>query len=640
VLQEVAAARHVLMMCGSTTIDGHIFCLGVKSLKLTYRTSPELQTLPSVIYLIERTGLRSKYTANLPGKFSLEIRSLAELLDMFHTRQATDTRDKVYALLGMSSDDPGKAGLKPDYEISWEELFQQLVKFVLGRDISVKTSSQRAVIKCKGCILGQVSSVKRNDKQNVKIKSRNTAWDLGVTIEWTLQTSVEPIQKHDIICFLYGASKPTIIRLCKDHFAVVVIAATPLNGSRPSSSFEWLKLSQSTTQFLRGFLLVWDWENSYGKLKDQGEYETLIKIYSQALVSSKAESRGYLSEATRFWNDIAILDDLKEYDKADERLLEAKSGYVAAFGKDHLPGLISQYGRTLLSFAAGEGHEDVTKLLLDIVDPDIKDGKFGHTPLYRAAENGHKAIVKLLLTTGQVDANSKNHDGQTPLYRAVENGHEAIVKLLLATGQVEADSKNHDSQTLLYRAAENGHKAIVKLLLATGQVEADSKDNHSRTPLYRAAKNGHEAIVKLLLATGQVEADSKDNNGRTPLYCAAENGHEAMVKLLLATGQVEADSKDNNGRTPLYRAAENGHEAMVKLLLATGQVEADSKDSYSGRTPLYCAAKNGHKAIVKLLLATGQVEADSKDNHGRTPLYCAAENGHEAIVKILDKYIN
>jgi hypothetical protein len=43
---------------------------------------------------------------------------------MFHTRQASDLRDKVYALLGMSSDNPGKAGLQPDYKISWEKLFQ------------------------------------------------------------------------------------------------------------------------------------------------------------------------------------------------------------------------------------------------------------------------------------------------------------------------------------------------------------------------------------------------------------------------------------------------------------------------------------------------------------------------------------
>jgi hypothetical protein len=171
---------------------------------------------------------------------------------MFYTRQASDPRDKIYALLGISSDDPSKAGLLPDYKISWDELFEQLIKFVLGNDICPKISSRRAVIKNKGFILGQVSSV-RDDRQNVNITSRNAAWQLGGKIEWFLHASAEPIQERDIICLLHGVSKPTIIRLCKDHFAVVVIAVTPLNGN---SSLGWPDTSQSRTQFLRDFLLV------------------------------------------------------------------------------------------------------------------------------------------------------------------------------------------------------------------------------------------------------------------------------------------------------------------------------------------------------------------------------------------------
>src|SRR5438874_1311044 len=57
VLQEVAAARHVLIMCGSTEIDGYAFCLGIKSLEeskeLSYKSYPDLQSLiHSVTYLI------------------------------------------------------------------------------------------------------------------------------------------------------------------------------------------------------------------------------------------------------------------------------------------------------------------------------------------------------------------------------------------------------------------------------------------------------------------------------------------------------------------------------------------------------------------------------------------------------------
>jgi ankyrin repeat protein len=571
VLQEAAAARNIVIMCGSTTIDGYTFCLGVKSLEFSYTASPELRTLPSVIYLIERAGLRPKITANMSGRFSLEIRSLAELIDMFHSRQATDPRDMVYALLGMSSEDPETTVIQPDYEISWEELFQQLVKSVLGKKMSMEISCQRPVIKCKGCVLGLVRSVERGDRQCVKFTCRNKVWgQIGDRREWTLQASANPIQKHDIICLLYGASKPSIIRLCKDHFVVVVIAATPLKKDWWSRSYEWIswpKLSQLTTQFLRDFLLIWDWGNFYEESQDHGDYKTLTKVYSQGLVSSKAESKEYFSEAARLWNDIEILDELEEYGKADERILEARRGYAAAFGKDSVPWEIYQHGRTLLSIAAGEGHKDITKLLLDTVDPDIKDGRFLRTPLCWAAIYGHEAVIKLLLETGKVEADSKDKWDRTPLWYASSIGHEAVVKLLLESGQVNPDSKDKWDETPLWCATDSGHEAIVKLLLETGEVDVNSRHEWGKTPLSQAADNENKAILKLFLETGKADVDSKDNLGKTLLSKAVDNGYEAIVKLLLETGKVDIDLKDMWGKSPLSRATDKGDEVIVKLLL-------------------------------------------------------------------------
>ncbi|KAH9224675.1 heterokaryon incompatibility protein-domain-containing protein [Leptodontidium sp. 2 PMI_412] len=362
VLQEVAAARHIVMMCGPIEIDGYAFCVGLKSLELSYAASPELQTLPSVTYLIERAGLRSNYTANSPEKFSLNTRCLAEPIDMFHTRKATEVRDKVYALLGMSSDNPDEAGLQPDYELPWKVLFQQLVKFVLGKDVSVETSdgSQRAVIKSKACILGQVSRARSDDRQN------------------TLQASAKFIQERDIICFLQGASKPTIIRLYKDHFAIIVIAVTPL---KESGSPKQVDLSKSITHFSRDFLLVWDWEQLLEESQD------------------REESKNWMSfdQATNIWNVTLILEDLEEFEKAEKRLREAIKGYEIAFGEEQSI-LKSQYGLTPLLWAVGNEYINVVNLLLakDSIDPDLKDNQYGRTPLSWAAENGHEAVVKLL----------------------------------------------------------------------------------------------------------------------------------------------------------------------------------------------------------------------------------------------------
>ncbi|KAK4119888.1 HET-domain-containing protein [Parathielavia appendiculata] len=112
VLQEVAAARQVLIMCHTAEIDGYTFCSG---LNIRFR---------SVAYLINGAIFRPKYATSRPDRFSLDIRPLGKLMDMYHNREATDCRDKVYALLGMSSDDYISTGLSPDYDkTSWKELF-------------------------------------------------------------------------------------------------------------------------------------------------------------------------------------------------------------------------------------------------------------------------------------------------------------------------------------------------------------------------------------------------------------------------------------------------------------------------------------------------------------------------------------
>ncbi|KAF2191875.1 hypothetical protein K469DRAFT_344388 [Zopfia rhizophila CBS 207.26] len=134
-----------------------------------------------------------------------------------------------------------------------------------------------------------------------------------------------------------------------------------------------------------------------------------------------------------------------------------------------------------------------------VLEGDIKE----KTLLSHAAGRGHEAVVKLLLEKGAA-LESKSNSGRTPLSWAAQNGHEAVVvKLLLEKGAV-LESKSNSGRTPLSWAAQNGHEAVAKLLLEKGAVLESKDKDYGWTPLLWAERYGHEAVVKLLLEKGAV----------------------------------------------------------------------------------------------------------------------------------------
>ena len=157
----------------------------------------------------------SKSARNKPARYILfNIRPLGELVDMYHTRRATNHHDKVYALLGMSSDNPGTAELLANYKTLWEEIFRKLIRFCLSDEMSASVWDNRAVavIQGKGRIIGKVSLVQRNDArgdiQNIGIAWKNTLGHLdrkgGDNSLFRLQVSAKPICVGDAVCVYKG----------------------------------------------------------------------------------------------------------------------------------------------------------------------------------------------------------------------------------------------------------------------------------------------------------------------------------------------------------------------------------------------------------------------------------------------------
>jgi hypothetical protein len=504
------------MVCGSTEIDGYAFCLGVESWKGFYDAQPHLRSLiRSVLYLIRGAIFRSKGS----DRVSKEKCPLGELIDMYHAHEATLHSDKVYSLLGMSSDDLSKASLLPDYNVSWKDLFETLIRFLLCKEIFVEASSDKeiAVIQSEGYILGKVSSIPRNinwnSGQGVDVIWRNSLGTLGFTgkrsSHWTLQSSAEPVMIGDVICLLQGASNLTIIRFCEDHWAIIRIAATPpqIILTR-NKDVEWLKYLQLAKPISsRNFQCVWDWETSPGKLQRQGEYEEL---------------QGYLDKVIRSWNFALVLGDIEEYGKAEEKFQEAMEGYGSTVGKERERDMVVNQ----LSSANG-------------ADLDLMNSQYGQPPLSWAAERGHVAIVELLIRTDRVNVNIKDMNGKAPLLLAALGGHLAVVERLLEKkAEINAAaSSGYFARTALQAAAEGGHLAVVERLLEEkAEVNATAAyGNEGITALQAAAEGGHLAVVeRLLKEKAEVNAAaSAGDRGRTALQAAAEGGHLAVVERLL-----------------------------------------------------------------------------------------------------------
>ncbi|KAF2796919.1 HET-domain-containing protein, partial [Melanomma pulvis-pyrius CBS 109.77] len=287
VLQEVAAARSVLFIFGHEEITGGVFCRGLQALKQHYEHDTTMQGLVgSIIQLVDWHPVHAgiKHVPGISKSSRLNILPLPELIDMFHSHSATDRRDKVYALLGMSTDSFDTTLLDADYNKPWSTLFRDLVQTILGPqvELTVSDSMELAIIRVKGFPLGIVTSVENNidssGRQRIRVESDpfppvsqpdQPTWNA----HWAIHSTTNSIEKGDILCLLQGAQAPTIVRVHKDHCSIISAAIRPpkkvwaMNVNRRGSRYgphdvdmiEWSKISQQITEFPRDFLLTWNW---------------------------------------------------------------------------------------------------------------------------------------------------------------------------------------------------------------------------------------------------------------------------------------------------------------------------------------------------------------------------------------------
>ena len=123
------------------------------------------------------------------------------------------------------------------------------------------------------------------------------------------------------------------------------------------------------------------------------------------------------------------------------------------------------YRASALTLAAGQGHIETLRLLLDhwvwTYGSDGRDDH-GRTTLMYAAAAGDTDTMRDLVAEG-APVNARTHTGATALMFAAAEGHADAVALLLEMG-ADTAAANNNNDTALILAQERGHGAIVSML--------------------------------------------------------------------------------------------------------------------------------------------------------------------------------
>jgi ankyrin repeat protein len=140
-------------------------------------------------------------------------------------------------------------------------------------------------------------------------------------------------------------------------------------------------------------------------------------------------------------------------------------------------------GRNPLMYGCSKGHLGVVRMLLEHMGGGAvqETDHHGRTVLHWAANEGHEEVAALLIGMG-AQANSRDAFSKTPLMVACEKGHMGVVRMLTQhMGGEGLKEKHANGRTVLHWAVEKGYHEAVRFLLVAG-ADPTITDNGGRTP--------------------------------------------------------------------------------------------------------------------------------------------------------------
>ncbi|XP_019687798.1 ankyrin repeat and death domain-containing protein 1A isoform X2 [Felis catus] len=293
-----------------------------------------------------------------------------------------------------------------------------------------------------------------------------------------------------------------------------------------------------------------------------------------------------------------------------------------------------QVGRAALHWAAGAGHEQAVRLLLEHEVAVDDEDAFGMNSLLLSAWFGHLQILQILVNSG-AKIHCKNKDGLTLLHCAAQKGHVPVLAFIMEDLEdVPLDQADKLGRTAFHRAAEHGQLDALDFLVGSG-CEHSVKDKEpfclqeGNTALHLAASRGHLTVLQRLVDI-RLDLEEQNVEGLTALHAAVEGSHPDCVQLLLEAGS-SVNALTQKKQSCLHYAALGGSEDVARALIHAG---GHTNIADHGASPMHLAVRHNFPALVQLLIDAGS-DLDATDNRQQTPLHLAAEHAWQDIAEML-----
>lgn len=555
ILQEAAKARKAEVCCGNRSLSAETFVLAPSLLK----QEPPPHCKPVLDIMAESTRAAS---------WLAQAGDLRSLLRMFKASKATDERDKIFALLGMSS---GTLDFDRDI-IDYQRPTSQVVHEVIIRLLEPTHSSQ---------------------SEPFFVHEILDLMSYFATLDVTYFVPASGLAADAIHAHLLSGYQSIELHLPESRSAAKTLMNDPtplLLEERPAKTLETQATCYSqVVQFMqdqqigRASKVVHD---KSMRVCSWGNEENHIKV---VIVHDKKHA--VMEAATRGHTHIV------------KHMLRMKLG---ADSKESLES-------SVLQAAVREENQEAMETLLQAgINVNAEGGEYGNA-LQAASLQPSKKVVEMLLKAG-ANVNAQGGSYGNALQAASRVGSDEKVEMLLNAGaNVDAEGGFHGNA--LQAACFAGSDKIVKMLLKAGaDVNAQGGYNGNALQASSSGARRSKKIVEMLLKAGaNVNAQGGAYGNALQAASACNKNSEEIVEMLLEAG-ANVNAQGGGFGNALQAALFDMNKKVVAILLKAGaDVNAQGGVSGKYKNALQAASASAShvssKDIVEMLLMVGTVQS-------------------------------